>query len=116
MIVIFLLSGILLIRTTGYFSQQKTALNSTNTNKIVHKSQVKTQKISQQSVAKTQSATVKKISTQQQLKDPKQMRRPMNWQLSSETLAYPVVSQYPNLWIHVSIEKQRVYLMNGSNK
>ncbi|WP_156397569.1 hypothetical protein [Liquorilactobacillus vini] len=47
MIVIFLLSGILLIRTTGYFRRQKTASNSTNTNKIVHKSQVKSKKISQ---------------------------------------------------------------------
>ncbi|ETY73989.1 L,D-transpeptidase [Lactiplantibacillus fabifermentans] len=40
------------------------------------------------------------------------MRTPINWRKSSETVAYPSVKKYPNLWIHVSLEKQRMYLMN----
>lgn len=42
------------------------------------------------------------------------MRQPINWQLSSETIPYPNVAQHPNMWVHVSLEKQRVYLMDGN--
>ena len=40
------------------------------------------------------------------------MRTPINWRQSSEKVAYPAVDHYPNLWIHVSLAKQRMYLMN----
>ncbi|WEE35554.1 L,D-transpeptidase [Lactiplantibacillus paraplantarum] len=40
------------------------------------------------------------------------MRTPINWRQSSEKVAYPTVNHYPNLWIHVSLAKQRLYLMN----
>lgn len=40
------------------------------------------------------------------------MRTPINWRQSSETVAYPNVNRYPDLWIHVSLAKQRLYLMN----
>lgn len=41
------------------------------------------------------------------------MRKPIDWRLSSETIPYPNVAQHPNMWIHVSLEQQRVYLMDG---
>lgn len=40
------------------------------------------------------------------------LRRPMNWQASSETVPYPDVNQHLDMWIHVSLRKQRVYLMD----
>ncbi|CAH0416883.1 L,D-transpeptidase [Periweissella fabaria] len=46
---------------------------------------------------------------------PTNMRQPINWRLSSETIPYPNVAQHPDMWIHVSLEKQRVYLMDGTN-
>lgn len=46
--------------------------------------------------------------------DDAQMRKPINWRLSSETKPYPNVNAHPNLWIHVSTERQRVFIMDGS--
>ena len=37
----------------------------------------------------------------------------VNWHDPSENKPYPNISDYPNFWIHVSIEKHRVYLMNN---
>lgn len=42
---------------------------------------------------------------------PSVMRTPINWRKSSETVAYPDVNHYPKLWLHVSLKKQRLYLM-----
>lgn len=42
------------------------------------------------------------------------LRSPINWRLSSEDKPYPDVNKYPNLWIHVSIPQQRVFLMTGN--
>lgn len=42
------------------------------------------------------------------------LRVPINWRLSSENKPYPDVNKYPNLWIHVSIAQQRVFLMTGN--
>ncbi|WP_137626523.1 L,D-transpeptidase [Lactiplantibacillus pingfangensis] len=44
------------------------------------------------------------------------MRTPINWRKSSEKVAYPDVAKYPNLWIHVSLKKQRLYLMTHQHK
>jgi len=41
------------------------------------------------------------------------MRTPINWHKSSETVAYPNVHNYPQMWIHVALNKQRMYLMNN---
>lgn len=43
------------------------------------------------------------------------MRTPINYYESSETVGYPNVSQLSNLWIHVEIGKNRVFIMNGNN-
>ncbi|MFQ4158319.1 L,D-transpeptidase [Lactiplantibacillus argentoratensis] len=40
------------------------------------------------------------------------MRSPINWHDSSEIVPYPDIKKYPDMWIHVSIEKQRMYLVN----
>ena len=53
---------------------------------------------------KTDSSAVHKTSSV--------MRTPINWQKSSETVAYPDVNAHPNLWIKVSKAKQRVYLID----
>ena len=42
---------------------------------------------------------------------PEVMRTPINWHKSSEIIPYPEVKKYPDMWIHVSLEKQRMYLM-----
>ncbi|CAH0416881.1 L,D-transpeptidase [Periweissella fabaria] len=42
------------------------------------------------------------------------LRNPIDWRLSSEDKPYPDVNKYPNLWIHVSIAQQRVFLMTGN--
>lgn len=41
------------------------------------------------------------------------MRTPIDWHKSSETVAYPRVSNYPHMWVHVALKKQRMYLMNN---
>lgn len=43
------------------------------------------------------------------------MRQPIDWRLASEKLPYPNVNAHPNLWIKVSLAKQRVYLMDKNN-
>lgn len=39
----------------------------------------------------------------------------VNWQKSSEKVAYPDLTKYPNAWIHVSLAKNRTYIMNGND-
>ncbi|CUS27068.1 cell surface protein [Paucilactobacillus oligofermentans DSM 15707 = LMG 22743] len=39
----------------------------------------------------------------------------VNWKKSSEKVAYPDLSKYPNAWIHVSLAKNRTYIMNGND-
>lgn len=61
-------------------------------------------KKSSQSSAKSSSSTPKTKKTTESTVD---------YTKPSETKAYPDVNKYPNLWIRVSTEKQRVYIMNG---
>lgn len=42
------------------------------------------------------------------------MRKPINYQLSSETIPYPKITN--NIWIDVNIAKQRVYIMQGNKQ
>lgn len=59
------------------------------------------------------SAAAKRITTTKKVTKPSVMRTPINWRKSSEKVAYPDVSKYPHMWIHVSLKKQRLYLMTG---
>ncbi|KRL37550.1 L,D-transpeptidase [Liquorilactobacillus uvarum] len=43
-------------------------------------------------------------------------QKTIDWRAPSMKKAYPSISEHPNLWIHVSIKKQRVYLMDESKK
>ncbi|AZZ60233.1 L,D-transpeptidase [Oenococcus sp. UCMA 16435] len=40
--------------------------------------------------------------------------RTVNWRKSSEKVSYPILSKYRNVWIDVSIARQRVYIKSGS--
>lgn len=46
--------------------------------------------------------------------DASHMRTPINWQKSSETVAYPKLQEVPNLWIKVSLKHNRTYIYSGS--
>ncbi|WP_057895431.1 L,D-transpeptidase [Liquorilactobacillus oeni] len=41
------------------------------------------------------------------------MRRPINWRKSSEKKSYPNAKLIPNLWVKVSLSKQKMYIMSG---
>lgn len=45
--------------------------------------------------------------------DPSDMRKPMQWRLSSETKAYPNLRNVRNLWVRVSILGNRTYIMSA---
>lgn len=40
----------------------------------------------------------------------------INYRKPSENKPYPDVQKNPNMWIHVNLKKQRVYLMSDKNK
>lgn len=42
------------------------------------------------------------------------MRTPIDWQKSSETIPYPDLSKVKNLWVRVSLKGNRTYLYDGS--
>lgn len=42
------------------------------------------------------------------------MRTPIDWQKSSETIPYPDLSKVKNLWVKVSLKGNRTYLYDGS--
>lgn len=65
----------------------------------------------QTAIATEKAEKAKKVEKAKQAAKRSVMRKPINWRKSSETVAYPEVSHYPDLWIHVSLEKQRMYLM-----
>lgn len=44
------------------------------------------------------------------------MRTPINWKLSSETVPYPDLEKYNHLWIDVSINAQRVFIMDNNTR
>lgn len=41
------------------------------------------------------------------------LRKPMNWHRSSEKRPYPKLDTVQDFWVHVSINKNRTYLMDG---
>ncbi|MGM9892008.1 L,D-transpeptidase [Limosilactobacillus sp.] len=41
------------------------------------------------------------------------MRTPIDWQQSSETIAYPDLQKTPNLWIKVRLKHNRTYVYSG---
>lgn len=55
------------------------------------------------------------VTSNQNTTTTTQMRKPVNWELSSETKSYPNTYKYKNMWINVSVKNQRVYLMDGNN-
>lgn len=62
------------------------------------------------------SDTQKQVSHKKQtVQVPKKKSKPeqINWRKSSETKPYPDWSQHPHAWVHVSLKRQRVYIMDG---
>ena len=45
--------------------------------------------------------------------DASHMRTPIDWQKSSETVAYPDLQKVPNLWVKVSLKHNRTYIYSG---
>ncbi|WP_427910919.1 L,D-transpeptidase [Pediococcus parvulus] len=76
-------------------------------------SKVKTQDSNQVSVSKLPKE--KKTKKKKVAKRPSYMRA-VNWKKSSETKAYPDLTKYSNVWIQVSIAKQRVYIRNNKKR
>lgn len=60
--------------------------------------------------------TTTKTKNESTTKNEKQsnMRTPIDWQQSSETIPYPDLANTPNFWIKVSIKKNRTYLMSDN--
>lgn len=77
---------------------------TSNLPKVSSNSNVRTSAISK----KTSSSHHQKVVT-----SSLHMRTPINWQKSSETVAYPNLSKVAHLWVKVSISKNRTYLYNG---
>ena len=55
----------------------------------------------------------KKDSSSTEDTTPSYMNK-VNWRKSSENKAYPDLNKLSNVWIHVSIKNQRVYIKNGN--
>ncbi|KRN52376.1 hypothetical protein IV84_GL000709 [Pediococcus damnosus] len=63
----------------------------------------------------------KEKKTNSKSKAKKKQKRPaymraVNWKKSSETKDYPDLKKYKNVWIKVSIAKQRVYIFNNKTR
>lgn len=67
---------------------------------------------STKSTTKTSKKTTKK-TTKKKSKVEAALRKKANYKKSSETIPYPKLSKLKHFWIHVSVMKNRVYLMNG---
>lgn len=61
----------------------------------------------------TQAPVVHKTNAYAPYADPADMRKPMQWRLSSETKPYPNLRNVRNLWVRVSILGNRVYIMSA---
>lgn len=59
-------------------------------------------------ISKIKNNFVKKTNTD--------MRTPIDWKLSSETIPYPNLPEYNQIWVDVSVKAQRVYIMNGNHR
>lgn len=78
---------------------------------------LKSEQLAQQAQQPTHQAAVKHYSVttapkSRRIRDSRFMRQPMNWRLSSQVTPYPDLKKYPQLWIKVSLAKQRVYLIS----
>lgn len=58
--------------------------------------------------------TAKSKATSSSSKSQSNMRTPIDWQKSSETVPYPDLSKVKNLWVKVSLKGNRTYLYDGS--
>nr|WP_270642288.1 L,D-transpeptidase [Limosilactobacillus mucosae] len=63
---------------------------------------------------KTVATTAKSKATSSSSKSQSNMRTPIDWQKSSETVPYPDLSKVKNLWVKVSLKGNRTYLYDGS--
>lgn len=95
---------IVVLVAVGFFSYKAFSSSSTSNSSAAQTATEKTNSAS--SSSKKKSSSEKKQSV---------MRTPINWKLSSETVAYPDLSTLSNFWIKVSISKNRVYLMNNND-
>ncbi|WP_412989745.1 L,D-transpeptidase [Pediococcus siamensis] len=59
--------------------------------------------------------TTKKTTKKKKATRPAYMRA-VNWKKSSETKPYPDLTKYSDVWIEVSIAKQRVYIRNNKKR
>ncbi len=59
-------------------------------------------------------AKAKKLRDKKKETSFKSRMRAADWQKPSEKASYPVLSKYKNVWIDVSIAKQRVYIKSGN--
>lgn len=63
----------------------------------------------------TVSTTAKsKATAKDSSSEDSNMRTPIDWQKSSETIPYPDLSKVKNLWVKVSLKGNRTYLYDGS--
>ncbi|MFR0583623.1 L,D-transpeptidase [Limosilactobacillus mucosae] len=61
------------------------------------------------------SATAKsKATAKDSSSEDSNMRTPIDWQKSSETIPYPDLSKVKDLWVKVSLKGNRTYLYDGS--
>ncbi|KRM86724.1 hypothetical protein FD19_GL001775 [Lacticaseibacillus thailandensis DSM 22698 = JCM 13996] len=71
-----------------------------------------TEAVAKAAKSSSSKASAAKASSKQAAKKAVKQKT-VDYTKPSENKAYPDVNKYPNLWIHVSTEKQRVYIMNG---
>lgn len=70
--------------------------------------------LKQAATNKTVATTAKSKATSSSSKSQSNMRTPIDWQKSSETVPYPDLSKVKNLWVKVSLKGNRTYLYDGS--
>lgn len=55
-----------------------------------------------------------KVTAKDSSSEDSNMRTPIDWQKSSETIPYPDLSKVKDLWVKVSLKGNRTYLYDGS--
>lgn len=75
---------------------------------VIHEQKIQ---IARQAKLKRAQHQLKKRAVSQ---DAAHMRTPINWRKSSETIPYPDLKKAKNLWIKVSLKKNRTYVYDGN--
>lgn len=61
----------------------------------------------------TTSTVTKVASSSKKTASQSNMRKPIDWRKSSETIPYPDLNNVKNLWVKVNLKKNRTYLYDG---